>query len=68
MTVPELVIIAIITACGDPIEIITFSPDESKVEIVKVTHPALTSLAHKLKNQFKENIIEITEQTETVCS
>ena len=68
MTLPELILIAIITVCGDPIEIVTFSPEEKKVEIVRVTHPSLTTLGHKLKRQFKENIIEITEQTETICS
>jgi len=68
MTVPEIILIAVITACGDPIEIVTFSPEEKKVEIVRVTHPHLTKLGYELKSQFKENIIEITEQTSGICS
>ena len=68
MTLPELVLIAIITACGDPIEIVTFSPSESKVEIVRVTNPVLTKLGYELKSRYKENIIEITEQTSGICS
>lgn len=64
----SIIILLIVTVCGDPTEVIGYLPDNGKVAYINVEDDPWHSVALKMVDTYPENIYELTKEVPTVCS
>lgn len=67
ISLAHIMVLGIVTVCGDPIEVITLDTSNKTVEIMPIIDDVSEAMTKKMMKTYDKNILEITRMVPGVC-